>query len=195
MASTPPKKSAVQSTSIAEEKVALRRQVRAQLAAMPEQVRLAEDEALFAAFLAHPQVQRANTLFLFYGVGTEPRTCALIDRLLALGKTVALPRMLPGNLMDVLCYLPNRPLVQNKFGLWEPDEACPALSPDEIDLVLVPALCYDRRNFRLGMGGGYYDRWLEHYHGTTVGLCRASLLAERLPVELHDRPVDLVLTP
>ncbi len=192
---TPPTKSAVQSTSTAEAKARLRRQVRAQLAAMPEQVRSAEDAALFDAFLALPQVQQVQTLFLFYGVGTEPCTARLMERLIALGKTVALPRMLPEHGMDVLVYDPARPLVQNRFGLWEPDAACPALRPEQIDLVLVPALCYDRQNYRLGMGGGYYDRWLERYHGTTVGLCRAALLADQLPVEAHDHPVDLVITP
>lgn len=192
---TPPAKSAVQSTSTAEAKAALRRQIRAQLAALPEHVRHAEDEALFQAFLALPQVQRAQTLFLFYGVGTEPNTARLIQQLVTLGKTVALPRMLPDHGMDVLVYDPHRPLVQNKFGLWEPDAACPALGPEQIDLVLVPAMCYDKHNYRLGMGGGYYDRWLVHYSGTTVGLCRAALLADQLPVECHDRPVDLVITP
>ena len=194
MVPKPPTKSAVQSISIAEAKAALRRQVRQQLAAIPEEVRLAEDSVLFDAFLSLPQVQQAQTLFLFYGVGTEPHTEVLIDRLLALGKTVALPRMLPGHRMDVLVHTPHRPLVQNQFGLWEPDVACPSLTPEQIDLVLVPSLCYDRHNYRLGMGGGFYDRWLEHYHGITVGLCRAALLADCLPVEPHDRPVDLVIT-
>ena len=154
-----------------------------------------EDTALFDAFLALPQVTQAQTLFLFYGVGTEPHTARLIDRLVTLGKQIALPRMLPEHRMDALVYDPARPLVQNKFGLWEPDLACPAIAPEQIDLVLVPALCYDRQRYRLGMGGGYYDRWLEHYHGITVGLCRAALLTDRLPTEPHDHPVDWVLTP
>lgn len=182
------------STSVAERKADLRRQVRARLAAIPEPVRLAEDRVLFDAFLSLPQVKQAQTLFLFYGIGTEPSTATLIRQLVALGKTIALPRMLPGHRMDALLHDPARPLVQNKFGIWEPDAACAALAPDGVDLALVPALCYDTRNYRLGMGGGYYDRWLEHYHGVTVGLCRAALLADRLPAEPHDRPVDLVLT-
>ncbi|MBQ3134573.1 MAG: 5-formyltetrahydrofolate cyclo-ligase [Oscillospiraceae bacterium] len=184
----------MQSISTAEAKARLRRQIRAKLAAIPETIRLAEDRALFDTFLALPQVQQAECLFLFFGVGTEPHTAPLIETLFSLGKTVALPRMLPGHRMDVLVHHPARPLVQNKFGLWEPAPACPALAPEQIDLVLVPALCYDRQNYRLGMGGGYYDRWLEHYHGITVGLCRSALLVDRLPAESHDRPVDLVLT-
>lgn len=177
------------------DKAALRRQIRTQLSQLPESVRRQEDEALFSAFLAHPAVARSKTLFLFYGIGNEPETARLFSPLLALGKVIGLPRMLPGRGMQVHRYSPGRPLVTHPFGIPEPDEAAPVLSPEEIDLVLVPALCFDRCGFRLGMGGGYYDRWLTHYHGTTVGLCRQALVFDRLPVEPHDRPVDLIITP
>ena len=56
-------------------------------------------------------------------------------------------------------------------------------------MVLVPAVCYDRSRFRLGQGGGYYDRYLSGYGGATVGLCRDALLLERVPRERHDLPV------
>jgi len=68
------------------------------------------------------------------------------------------------------------------------------LDPGEIDLILVPALCYDRRRFRLGQGGGYYDRYLANYRGRTVGLCRDLVLQDALPREATDLPVGLVLT-
>ena len=68
------------------------------------------------------------------------------------------------------------------------------ISPEEIDLVLVPGLCYDRQGYRLGFGGGYYDRWLAGFPGLRVGLCREAVLQDRLPVEHHDLPVDLVVT-
>ena len=64
----------------------------------------------------------------------------------------------------------------------------------EIDLALVPAVCYDRRGYRLGFGGGYYDRWLADFAGFRVGLCRAAVLQERVPTEAHDSRVDLLLT-
>ena len=176
-------------------KDALRRQVRAQLSQLPEPAQRQEDDALFAAFLSRPEVVRAKTLFLFYGVGAEPETARLFPPLLEQGKVIGLPRMLSGRGMQVHRYLPDRPLVPHPFGIPEPDGEAPVLAPEDIDLVLVPALCYDRRGFRLGMGGGYYDRWLEHYHGATVGLCRQGLLYDHLPVLPHDRPVDLVITP
>ena len=176
-------------------KDALRRQARAQLSQLPESARRQEDDVLFAAFLSRPEVAQTETLFLFYGVGTEPETSRLFPPLLEQGKVIGLPRMLPGRRMQVHRYLPDQPLVRHPFGIPEPDGDAPILASEDIDLVLVPALCYDRRGFRLGMGGGYYDRWLAHYHGMAVGLCRQGLLYDRVPALPHDRPVDLVITP
>lgn len=183
------------SITTAEQKGQLRQLIRNQLPTLPVAAREAEDRALFSAFLALPQVERASTLFLFWGTGLEPDTARLFAPLLARGKRIALPRMLPGRQMEVREHCPDRPPIKHSFGILEPDENCPLIDKNNVDLVLVPALCYDRRGFRLGMGGGYYDRWLEHYSGVTVGLCRQAFLHDILPTEPHDRPVDVVITP
>ena len=52
----------------------------------------------------------------------------------------------------------------------------------------------NERGERLGYGGGYYDRWLEHFSGVTVGLCREAVLQDRVPDEAHDAIVDILLT-
>lgn len=183
------------SITTTEAKARLRSEIRVRLAALSDEERCAQDTALFSAFLALPQVEQARTLFLFYGVGAEPDTARLLAPLMARGKRVVLPRLLPGRQMDTRLYDPSIPLVPHRFGLMEPSLRCLPVCAQEIDLVLVPALCYDRQCFRLGLGGGYYDRWLAGYAGSTVGLCRDELLQDRLPTESHDRPVDLVLTP
>jgi len=183
------------STTTAEEKARLRAQIREQLADLPDTQRTAEENALFSAFLSLPETAQAKTIFLFCGTDTEPDTSRLFAPLLALGKGIALPQMLPGRQMAVRRYCPDRPLIRHPFGILEPDKDCPLVEIKEIDLVLVPALCYDRMGFRLGMGGGYYDRWLNGYHGPTVGLCRQWLLRNRLPLQPHDRPVNVVITP
>ena len=182
-------------SAISEAKRALRRQVREELSALtPEELRRSDD-ALFARFLALHPVERARTVFAFWGIpGREPETQRLIRELVARGKTVGLPRMLPGHRMEVRRYEPGRALVQAGFGIWEPGEDCPLLRPEEIDLALVPAVCYDRLGFRLGFGGGYYDRWLEGFSGVRVGLCRGRILRERVPTEAHDCRVYLLLT-
>lgn len=182
-------------SSIDLEKKELRRRVREQLSALsPEQLRRSDD-ALFSRFLALPQVEAAEVIFAFWGIsGKEPDTARLVGELVRRGKAVGLPRMLPGRRMEVRRYDPDRPLVKASFGISEPGEDCPLMDREEIGLVLAPAVCYDRRGYRLGFGGGYYDRWLEGFSGVKVGLCRAAVLQDRVPVEPHDARADLLLT-
>ena len=183
------------SSTAAESKRALRQAVRAQLATLTPQELQESDRALFSAFLSLPQVREAQTLFLFWGIpGREPETQMLVRTLTAQGKQVGLPRMLPGHQMEVRLYRPELPLVQAPFGIWEPPEAAPLLERDAIHLALVPAVCYDRAGYRLGFGGGYYDRWLSGFGRFTVGLCRDCVLQTQVPRESHDRRVDLLLT-
>ena len=183
-------------STITEEKKQLRAQVRAQLAALTPQELEESDAALFDRFLALPQVQKADTIFAFWGIaGKEPDTARLIARLTDMGKRVCLPRMLPGHQMETPLYVPQRPLVAVGFGISEPDAGCPLVERAEIDLALVPAVCYDRRGYRLGFGGGYYDRFLPlACNAVKIALCRAVLLEPVLPRECHDVRADFVLT-
>ena len=67
------------------------------------------------------------------------------------------------------------------------------VSPDALDMILVPALAFDAEGYRLGRGAGYYDRYLSGYQGLTVGLCFSVCQTEVLPRDNHDLPVQLVL--
>lgn len=182
-------------SAIVEEKAALRRQLRTQLSALSAEERRASDQALFARFLALPQLERVSTVFAFWGVPErEPETRLLVAALTARGIAVGLPRMLPQRGMEVRRYDPSIPLVSAGFGIQEPDLQCPLIEKKDIGLVLVPALCYDRRGYRLGFGGGYYDRWLADCAAWKVGLCRENVLQDRVPTEEHDSRVDLLIT-
>lgn len=177
------------------EKKELRRRVREELSALSRSELVRSDDALFARFLALPQVEAARTIFAFWGIpGKEPDTSRLIGELVKRGKTVGLPRMLPEHRMEVRRYDPDRPLVKASFGISEPGVDCPLLDREDIGLALVPAVCYDRLGYRLGFGGGYYDRWLEGFSGVKVGLCREAVLREAVPAEAHDAKVDILLT-
>ena len=85
-------------------------------------------------------------------------------------------------------------MTQAAFGIREPDPGCPLVEREEIDLILVPAVCYDRQGYRLGFGGGYYDRWLTDSTAFRVGMCRTAVLQDHVPVEAHDTRVDVLLT-
>lgn len=181
--------------SMKEEKAALRVKIWAKLAEMTPEEMEKSDEALFERFLSLPEVESAKTIFAFWGIpGREPNTRILIEKLLEQGKIVGLPRMLPGRQMEVRRYVPDIPMVKAAFGIEEPSTDCPLIPKEDVDLVLTPAVAYDVRGFRMGFGGGYYDRWLEHFTGKTVGLCRDKVLQSSVPAEPHDAQVDAVVT-
>ena len=171
---------------VTEAKAALRRR----LLALPPP----DWSPLTEAFLALPEVEAARTVLLFYGVDWEPDTRGVMEELLRRGKTVAMPRCLPGRRMEARLVAGPGDLRPRAFGIPEPGEDCPAAERGMMDLILVPNLCCDRRGYRLGRGAGYYDRYLAGYAGVTAALCPADRLQEELPRDGYDLPVDLVLT-
>lgn len=176
------------------DKSALRAEIRARMGALTGAEREKSDEALFARFMALPEVERARTILLYYGMGAEPDTARLIPGLLAMGKAVALPKCLPGRQMEGRLVSNETALVCHPYGMLEPGEDCPVVSQAEIDLILTPGLAFDKKCYRLGQGGGYYDRYLADFTGRTVALCRDAFLLDTVPTQAHDRPVELVLT-
>ena len=181
-------------STITAEKARLRRQALDWLAALSPPERIAGDESLFRRFLALPQVAATRTILLYHGMDTEPDTVRLLPPLWDIGKQVCLPRCLPGNQMEARLVQRDSTLVRHPYGMLEPGPDCPLIPPDQIDLVLVPGLAFDRSGGRLGRGGGYYDRWLAGFSGITAALCRDGLLMEAIPRLPHDLGVDLVIT-
>ena len=83
-------------------------------------------------------------------------------------------------------------LKPGRFGILEPTSGSEILTSP--DAVIVPGLAFDREGYRLGRGGGYYDRWLAGRKCRTVGLCHTDRLFDRLPRDGWDVPVDTVQT-
>ncbi len=100
-------------------------------------------------------------------------------------------RIKPEPHMILHLYDPAR-LVRHAFGMLEPDPASPLVEPRELELVLVPGLVFDRRGYRLGFGGGFYDRFLKHTQAVRAGIAYAELIVERLPTGKFDQRVDFL---
>lgn len=171
--------------NIAQRKAELRRKA----AALPK----ADVPHLLERFLQLPQVREADTVMVFCGVGREPDTDDLIRTLLEQGKRVALPVCLPQRKMEARSITDFSQLEPSRYGIPEPDGMCPIVPAEEIGAVLVPNLLCDREGYRLGYGGGYYDRWLAGYHGFTVAVCPADRLVDELPRDRYDVPVQLLI--
>jgi 5-formyltetrahydrofolate cyclo-ligase len=81
------------------------------------------------------------------------------------------------------------------YGLLEPiEERTMEVDASKIDLMIVPGLAYTREGYRLGFGGGYYDRYLQNYHGKTISLAFNEQLVPNFLVEEHDIPVSEIIT-
>ena len=146
--------------------------------------------------------QRCRLVVLYISVKGEADTSMLLSEAWNSGKTVFLPRCRPEEpgIMDMIACRGRDELQPSRFGIPEPvfDSGSRLLSKAERDdagtLVVVPALTFDRKGFRLGYGGGYYDRFLEGSHCLSTGLAFHDLLVDRLPHDAWDRPVGAVCT-
>ena len=185
----------VMNAGINAEKKSLRRELLSVLRSIPDAERLISDAAIRRQIENLSRYKQAGRLFVFIGVDWEVDTRPLIAEALAEGKRVAVPRCLPGGVMQacLICGLGDLQKVP-PLGLWEPAEGAPVLPPDEIDLALIPCIACDRSGRRLGQGGGYYDRFLKDGAFLKAALCREALLQEALPAEEHDIIMDVVIT-
>lgn len=152
--------------------------------------------ALAHHLLPTDPVRRAATVAAYVSVGSEPGTGPLLDALLAVGRRVILPVLLPDSELDWAVH--DGELVAASRGLLEPTG--PRLGPDAVataDVVLTPGLAVDRTGMRLGRGGGSYDRVLARVPvGTfTCTLLHRGEIVERVPAAPHDRRVLAAATP
>ena len=180
--------------SLKQVKKVLRRELRRRIAALDEKELEKSNEAIYNNLSVLPELQSAKRVFLYLSVGHEVDTRRLIRSLSAAGKTVALPVSLPKGQMVFAEYREDALQDGTVIDIPEPDASAARLEPAEGELMIVPALCFDREGFRLGQGGGYYDRYLSGHALFTVGVGRDALLMERVPRGVYDLGVRCLVT-
>lgn len=177
-----------------EEKQQLRRTMRALEAGLSARYKEESSRAIAGHLLAMPEYQEAGTVFCFVGTDREIDTRPILEDALAAGKRLCVPLCVGKGLMELRQVTDLRQLVPGAYGILEPPADSPLVSVDEVDFAVLPCLTCNHLGQRLGRGGGYYDRFLSHYRGGTVLLCREKLIREEIPLEPHDYPVPWVLT-
>lgn len=166
--------------------------------AVPEKLRAPQDASILARLEALDVYENATLLLSYVSHGSEIDTRPLMERWLAKGGRLAVPRVDKEAHNLEFCEIGSLDeLVKGAFGIFEP--ACGIEAIDVYDMAgsicLVPGLVFDGDGQRIGYGGGYYDSFLPLYPGTKIGLARTWQLSNNpLPASIHDVTVDIVVS-
>jgi 5-formyltetrahydrofolate cyclo-ligase len=181
---------------LAEPKTLLRRRALARRRVVDAQTRAQLTSRLVDEGVACARQWGARVAAAFYPIGDEPDGLALVAALSAQNFATALPvavsREAP---LTFRRWRVGDPTVVGRHRIPEPSPEAPAVDPD---LLFVPLAAFDRRGYRLGYGGGYYDRTLRRLRAAgpirAVGVAYAACEVAAVPDEAHDEPLDFILT-
>jgi len=186
------------------DKQALRQQLRAKRRGVLAQQQRSAAVAVAAQVQSLSAFQRANTIALYLANDGELSPEVLLQQCSQLGKQCYLPVVAENQQMSFAHYQPGARLQANRFGILEPLSCAPRIPAQDLDLVLMPLVGFDRSGARLGMGGGYYDRAFDFLNPAGIrpqaqgpklfGLAYSLQEVERLEVASWDIPLDAIIT-
>lgn len=178
---------------IAEQKSQLRKDCRTARKELGEDARARASLAICGHIESWSLFQQSRTVLTYMPIRFEADLTPLLAH--QPHKHWVLPRILPAEngRMEFHIYDADR-LVRHQFGMLEPAPDAPVIAEEEIELTLVPGLAYDRLGYRLGYGGGYYDRFLSRFGGVSAGIVFQALWLDLLPHSGYDVPVKWIVT-
>lgn len=154
---------------------------------------------IISTLIKLPEFKKSEKIMLYLSFGNEVDTFKLIELCKKENKKIIVPyckkegrQIIPTEIEDI-----NNDLIRSKFGYLEPKkEVLKPVNPEEIDLIILPGIAFDRRCYRISYGGGYYDRFLGKldFAVPTIGLAYDFQIVDIAPIEPHDIPVDYVIT-
>ena len=169
----------------------IRRAAKSTVKALTAQQKADKSTLILSRIASSESIKSAKTVALYASLSDEVQSFELIE-LLSQTKRVVLPRV-AGNDMDFYPYTPSS-LKVGAFGIEEPQGSEP-ISPDEIDVIVVPGVAFTTDGKRCGRGKGYYDKYLSRsgFRAIKIGVCYAEQLAEDIPNEPHDIVMDYMI--
>ncbi|NIK13382.1 5-formyltetrahydrofolate cyclo-ligase [Alkalibacillus almallahensis] len=141
--------------------------------------------------------KQAETIAITIPREQELDTHQIINKAWKEGKKVAIPKCYPKQDHDMKFFeYTNRLELENVYlDLYEPKtDEVRYIAPSQIDLLFVPGLLFDQQGYRIGYGGGYYDRYLPNFHQTTISLAMEEQLVNSIPSDKLDQPVDYIIS-
>lgn len=171
----------------------LRRQLKQERGRVEKMVRQTWDQAIAEHLQNWSCYHEAQKVMIYLSFGWEIQTWGIVQDLQSHGKEIYVPvvQKKPKTLVPTL-YTAKEDLVPAVFGILEPKPGTPTISPVELDLVIVPGLAFSPEGFRVGYGGGYYDRFLTATKALAVGLVYTAFFRELKP-DPWDQAVDFLV--
>ncbi len=142
---------------------------------------------------ALPKWREAGKILLYVSSPEEVDTHALIQDALEKSRKVFVPKA-NGKTLAICPLYDWENLKPGSYGILEPCEILEEAHPESMDLIIVPGIAFDPRGNRIGYGGGFYDKLLKLTQGYKVGLAFSEQMLDELPTEVHDVPLDLIIT-
>lgn len=155
------------------------------------EVRTAKSQIIANIIEELPLFQNAQTVLLYYPIGREVDSSMLLHKWHN-KKVMLLPSVVDHH-MELHQYVGHEAMKKGKFGIPEP--TTDVWKGEKIDLILVPGVAFDRQKYRMGRGGGYYDRFLsKHMDVPTIGLAYDFQIVDKLPIQHHDQRMQYIVT-
>lgn len=181
---------------LAANKKALRASIKQKRRALSIEYRQQASRKMQAELTRLPCYQAAEYIMLYMAMQDEVQLDELIAMVLKNGKKAVIPLVTGAGLMEAVELSDMADLVPDKYGIKTvSEEKRRLIAPDKIDLIIVPGVAFDKAGHRLGMGGGFYDRFmLRASRAVRAALAYDCQLLVSVPAEVHDLTVDYIIT-
>ena len=154
---------------------------------MPPEIVQKKDQAIYERLISMEQYRRAKTIVVYVSKELEVDTRRLMEKAWEDGKKVAAPRCVENTrLMNMHLITSMDDLQEGAYGILEPKESLPILEDTKNALCIVPAFCNDYRGYRVGYGGGYYDRYLARCGAFSLALAYEAQRVPQAAAQEHD---------
>lgn len=171
----------------------VRQMIQCKRQTLSEEYKESANQSILKQILELKEFQEADTIFCYVSMEDEVNTWPILGFALEQGKRVGVPICIKKGLMEVREIHSFEDLQQGAYGIMEPKSYCKVLSKNEIQFGIIPCVSTDIHGNRLGHGAGFYDRYLEEAKFLKVLLCWKSLMCEKIPVDLYDVQMDVVI--
>ena len=175
----------------------LRKQLKQRRKNLAAEARALASQQIVDKILGQAAYQEARLIFSFYPMSTEVQVSLLFEPARQAGKQICFPAVFDQGRMEA--YIPRDldHMGMDPYGFATPDpDRDQKVEPQDIDLVLVPLLGFDRDLYRIGYGGGFYDRYISRIPDSAVllGVAFACQEVERIPRNAFDQKLDLLIS-